>query len=262
MEKYNEFVERTKDITAISVGTISLERQKYDVYSEKLPITVKFFDWAKKYGREFKGYIIVNRFDAQILCSENLSYDLRCQFVSSEDNILLYNFHILSRDLKRNILIEGDFLGDYFYGELCFENKNYKESILYYKKSAEQGYSKAIEKIGDCYHVGNGVLKSDEEAFKWYLKAANLGAKTSKYWIGEFYFHGTGTERNYEEAFKWYLKAAEEDDTSAICMIGQCYNYGFGIKQDYNKALKWYKKALELGDVYAKTEIKLLMSKI
>jgi TPR repeat protein len=57
----------------------------------------------------------------------------------------------------------------------------------WYKKSAEQEYSKAQNQLGCIYYMGEGTEKNLEEAAHWFQKAANNGDYIAQYNLGECY---------------------------------------------------------------------------
>jgi TPR repeat protein len=57
-------------------------------------------------------------------------------------------------------------------GLQAFENQNYSETLLLLKPLAEQGNSEAQCIIGNLYHLGLGIEKDIKQAIKWYSKSA------------------------------------------------------------------------------------------
>jgi len=49
--------------------------------------------------------------------------------------------------------------------------QNYKKAFKWYKKAAEQGYSKAQYNLGDMYYYGEGVLIDKSKSKYWIKKA-------------------------------------------------------------------------------------------
>ena len=58
--------------------------------------------------------------------------------------------------------------------------KDYKEAVMWYTKSAEQGLAVAQYCLGLCYAYGQAVTKDMKEAVKWYTKAADQGNESAK----------------------------------------------------------------------------------
>jgi len=53
--------------------------------------------------------------------------------------------------------------------------QDYTQAAFWYRKSAEQGYSKAQSNLGSMYHRGQGVPQDDTQASSWFRKAAEQG---------------------------------------------------------------------------------------
>ncbi len=63
-------------------------------------------------------------------------------------------------------------------GKSYYEEMNYKEAVTLYKKAIEGGNVGALYSLGHCYEYGYGVEKKDlNAAYTLYKKAANLGHK-------------------------------------------------------------------------------------
>ena len=60
------------------------------------------------------------------------------------------------------------------------------------------------------YAVGRGVERDFGESVRWYRKAAAQGNVKSQYNLGYSYEHGEGVPRDLGLAVKWYRKAAAE----------------------------------------------------
>ena len=58
--------------------------------------------------------------------------------------------------------------------------KDYKEAVKWFTKSAEQGNQFGQCNLGNCYYECTGVEKDLGEAVKWYTKSAEQGNWTSK----------------------------------------------------------------------------------
>ena len=130
--------------------------------------------------------------------------------------------------------------------------KDKKESLNWYKKSAEQGNAAAQASLGNSYFNGNGVTKDYKQSVIWYTKAAEQGNAAAQASLGNAFYNGNGVEKDYKQAFNWYTKAAEQGEDSAQSNLGILYQYGYGVSKDYMKALDFYKKAADQGSNFAK----------
>ena len=117
----------------------------------------------------------------------------------------------------------------------------------WFRKSAEQGYAEAQDKLADCYYYGHGLEKNESEAFNWNKKAAEQGFARAEYRLACIYSTGKGAPKDDKEAVKWFKRAAEHGDLDGMIQYGEHLRRGEGIAQDEKEALKWLTKAAEEG---------------
>jgi len=117
---------------------------------------------------------------------------------------------------------------------------------------AEQEDAKAQYRLGLMYDSGQGGAPQDyKETVKWYRKAAEQGIVGAQLNLGVMYENGEGVPQDYKEAFKWYRKAAEQGHIGAQLHLGLMYDKGNGVPQDYKETVKWYRKAAEQASAEA-----------
>ena len=54
---------------------------------------------------------------------------------------------------------------------------DFRKALLWYRKAAAQGDTRAMSAIGDAYGTGNGVEQDGKEALRWYKAACSAGSK-------------------------------------------------------------------------------------
>ncbi len=121
-----------------------------------------------------------------------------------------------------------------------------EKALEYYLRSAEQGYGKAMFRIGQMYEKGThprGI--STDRAMEWYLRGSDRGDPDSMYAVGRMYHLGNGVYQSYEKAMEWYAKAAELGHAEACYRIGKIYETGAYPEQSAEEAERWYTKAEE-----------------
>jgi TPR repeat protein len=69
-----------------------------------------------------------------------------------------------------------------------------KVTFEVYKKAAEQGVSRAQNKLGLMYYNGEGVQQNYKEALNWYRKAAEQGFAEAQNNLGLMYHNGEGVQ--------------------------------------------------------------------
>lgn len=122
-----------------------------------------------------------------------------------------------------------------------------------YRLAAEAQFPIGMERLGDCYATGIGVLTNSELATFWHKKAisdyrtsAELGDPISQFRLAMCYQNGTGTDVSLPEAFKWYATAAEQQYAPALYALGECYELKIGTERDLQKAFEYYKAAADM----------------
>lgn len=138
--------------------------------------------------------------------------------------------------------------------------KNYKEAVRWYRKSAEQGHAQAQVNLGTLYSKGLGVGRDYTEAVKWYRKAAEQEHAQAQNNLGVMYSEGQGVEQDYNEAAKWCGKAAEQGHAQAQTNLCIMYSEGQGVEQDYKEAAKLCRKAAEQGHGQAQAILGIMYS--
>ena len=86
------------------------------------------------------------------------------------DNIISSVYHLAKTG---DVYAENELSDMYFWGYGI--EKNEKEGWNWLKKSAEEGYWRAIYKMGERYRNGTYIVKDKEKAIKWYQKGMEKG---------------------------------------------------------------------------------------
>jgi TPR repeat protein len=84
-----------------------------------------------------------------------------------------------------------------------------KEAAVWYRKAAEDGFSRAQANLANLYLKGEGVPQDDREAALWFHKAALQGHAVAQYNLGAMYEQGRGVERDPARALGWLMLAAK-----------------------------------------------------
>ena len=142
-------------------------------------------------------------------------------------------------------------------------------------EAAEDGDTKAIDKLGLMYLNGDEVDADPEKAVYWFRKGAEMGITSHLFNLGLFYAKGFGVERDFRKAAEWMKKASEAGDEDAESLADEyqelaaaaekaeagdaqaqadlaagIMKLGNSLDQadsenDYAESLKWAKKAAE-----------------
>ena len=68
---------------------------------------------------------------------------------------------------------------------LCYEKgrgveKDTREAVKWFRKSAEQGHADAQLALGYCYVIGEGVIQNDVKAYAWWALASANGHEKAR----------------------------------------------------------------------------------
>lgn len=96
-------------------------------------------------------------------------------------------------------------------------NKNNFIMNKLFKKSAELGYASGQRNLGGIYASGGeGVTQDYKQTVKWYRKAAEQGDVDAQYNLGQAYGMGQGVTQNYIRAHMWWNIAGASGDSGAV----------------------------------------------
>jgi TPR repeat protein len=147
------------------------------------------------------------------------------------------------------------------YGELAekaYDVANYADAVKYGELGAAQNDAQAINVLGYCYFLGQGVSKDIEKAVSYFRKAANQNYSSAQYMLGECYRRGSGVTGNWSTARQWYAKVIENPG-SGDWIIGyakegyqECNNgvpYSGNSNYSYNNNINYGEYAGKTYDV-------------
>lgn len=91
---------------------------------------------------------------------------------------------------------------------------NYPKALIWFEKSAKQGYAKSQFMLGEMYHNAAcvGGFSDNVKAFYWYKKAVNQGVAEACERIAWFYYYGdpeVGVVKNRHKAWEYGVKAQD-----------------------------------------------------
>lgn len=148
------------------------------------------------------------------------------------------------------------------------DNEQYE---YWLSKSAENGYVKSQEKLGefyfyyeDDYYDNCSFLeppekenhKDNNKAVYWFKKAKENNSTLAIYKLGECYYYGYGVEKNYDYAFQLFDLYTKKcpDSNLGWSKLGGCYSNGYGVTKDSIKANKCYVRS-SWGSLYCTISI-------
>ncbi|MCR5718964.1 MAG: sel1 repeat family protein, partial [Lachnospiraceae bacterium] len=114
---------------------------------------------------------------------------------------------------------KGNSDGSYWLGVAFQEQKSFEEALMYYNKAAQNGNSRAENRIALMYARGLGVQKDVSQAFMWLERAAKHHSLQGICNLAGMYWYGCGIEINKELALGLWRFAAQNDVQKAVQML-------------------------------------------
>ena len=143
-------------------------------------------------------------------------------------------------DLQRRA-DSGDASAEKSVGDFYKHKSEPSQALLWYQKSADQGYAAAEVEVGYAYDDGKGVAEDKDTALKWFKKAAAQGNGEAQHALGYAYQYGDGVKQDYVEAAKWYQLAVAQG--VGAWTYGEMVGQGEGVPQDKIKAAELFEYA-------------------
>ncbi|CAM0134790.1 hypothetical protein VKS41_000655 [Umbelopsis sp. WA50703] len=134
-------------------------------------------------------------------------------------------------------------------------------SFNLFAQAADLGYAPSQCKLGTCYEYG--LLKCDvdaEQSIIWYKRAADQGIPEAELAVSGWYLTGAEgvLQQSDDEAYHWARKAAEKGDAVGEFTVGYFTEIGIGTKPDLEEAKRWYMLAMSRGNRRAMERLKEL----
>jgi TPR repeat protein len=149
---------------------------------------------------------------------------------------------------------------DYEAGRKAYLDGDYAGALRILRPLAADGNSEAQKLLGVMYDYGHGVDRDPKEALGWYLKSAKQGDPAVQYQVGAKYFRGDGTGQNYQEAARWWEQAANGGQVDAQFNLGLMYFRGLSVAPDDRRAAELFGKAAAQGHGHAQYSLAVMHS--
>ena len=117
-------------------------------------------------------------------------------------------------------------------GIAAYEVSNLPLAYKEFLAAAKDGHVDSQYNVALMYERGIGVEKDEKEAVAWYEKSARQGNAAAQFNLGVLYENGRGTKIDYAKANEWYRKASVQGDALAIGNLGMLYIRGQGVKEN------------------------------
>ena len=132
----------------------------------------------------------------------------------------------------------------YTQGHQAYRADDYQRAMQLLLPLAQQGHAGAQYDVARMYEKGEGVDKDEKQTVEWYRRSAEGGNPRAQYKLFAAYARGWGPLKKDEAvAREWLTKAAEGGYGRAQETLGKAYEKGkFGLPRDRAKADYWKKK--------------------
>ena len=132
--------------------------------------------------------------------------------------------------------------------------KDANKAVELFTLSAEQGFAYSEYNLGIIFENNNKEYFSDEPAystaFAYFLRAAEQGMPVAMEKVGEYYMLGLGVVQHYLKAKEWFLKASlYEGSLSALISLGDIYSQGLCVEKNLIEAYKFFSLASVKGNL-------------
>lgn len=99
---------------------------------------------------------------------------------------------------------------------VAYHRADYRSALNVWMSRARGGDAQAQHYVGEIYERGMGTDPNFEEAARWYRKAAEQGFSRSMVNLAYFYEQGLGVEQDMNKALDWYRKATGADENELV----------------------------------------------
>jgi TPR repeat protein len=132
---------------------------------------------------------------------------------------------------------------------------NLPEALLWYQRSAEQGWGAGQFHLGLCYLAGKGVEQDEEHGLELIREAADQNNTYAEVELAALYAKGIGIPRSDldrpTELLKRVVSSDSRDSYSDIkdaydALISR-FEYGVGTERDIFMAVRWYCRGASAG---------------
>lgn len=146
----------------------------------------------------------------------------------------------------------------YYFGQ--YVEQDFKKALDYYMDIVEMDNSGMISyHIGWMNYEGQGTPKNLENSFVYFKQSAENGFSFGQFMLAQAYLCGEGTACDDNKAVYWFEQASLNGYSKAQYKLGMIYYYGedngLSIKKDTKYAIQLFKKAAEGGSKEAVAEL-------
>jgi TPR repeat protein len=136
---------------------------------------------------------------------------------------------------------------EYLYGGIVFQ-RDVEKGLMWLRRSADQDYAPAKEKLGIFYYRGVFVEQDYQLAIPLLVAAANQNRADAMFWLAISYEQGNGVKQDADRAREYFASAIELGSTEALRTKGLRMLYAQGKEKDVVKGAQYLQIAIDKGD--------------
>ncbi len=136
---------------------------------------------------------------------------------------------------------------------------NYINAITYFELAMRDEYPSAFTQRGEMYMSGQGSDVLPDRARIVLNRAAALDDADGMAMLGDLYRTGEGGDINLDMARRLYSRAAALGHATAMGNLALMYEMGLGVLEDTTIAYTLYVEAVELGDANSSVNLASFM---
>ena len=138
---------------------------------------------------------------------------------------------------------------------------NKAESLLWYRRAAENNNAEAQYYISQIYLYGNDTIKKDTQlGVSWLNKSARQNFPQAQYLLGKFFILGGIVVKNIITGIALCERAASSNLIDAIVFLANLYEEGIEVPRYIKRAEKYYRQAAKLNDLTSTEKLAELLS--
>jgi len=127
-------------------------------------------------------------------------------------------------------LVSTTAFADFDAGIAAYQANDLPLAYKEFRAAAGTGHADSQFNVALMHEKGIGVEKDEKQAVVWYEKSARQGNAPAQFNLGVLYENGRGTGVDFAKANEWYRKASVLGDPLAIGNLGMLYVRGDGVK--------------------------------
>lgn len=135
------------------------------------------------------------------------------------------------------------FFGIFIYFLFDYSNK-IDDTINNHIKKALEGDLTAIKIVAKAYFDGDNIPQDYKQSLVWYKKAAEENDPEALYNVGVASEFGLGTSKNIDNAYEYYIESADLNYASAINKLASMFEEGVVVSRSMNQAVSTYSKSV------------------